>query len=89
MCCGRNPIIVSQSKVPLPARRAAHASPPVRGHRSNVAYFEYNGKTALTVIGPVSGVRYRFAAPGSRVAVDLRDRRSLAAVPNLSQVRSL
>jgi|HubBroStandDraft_4_1064222.scaffolds.fasta_scaffold00004_187 hypothetical protein len=89
MCCGRNPILFSQSKLSLPARRADHASPPARVPRSNVAYFEYNGKTALTVIGPVSGVRYRFAAPGSRVAVDPRDRRSLAAVRHLAQVRSL
>jgi hypothetical protein len=57
--------------------------------RTSVAYFEYTGRTAMTVIGPVSGVRYRFDAPGSRIAVDLRDRKTVAAIPQLVQVSSL
>jgi len=57
--------------------------------RRSVAYFEYAGKTALTVVGPVSGTRYRFVTPGSRVAVDLRDRKQVAAVPGLVEVGSL
>ena len=48
--------------------------------------FKYNGGTALTVVGPVSGKRYRFDGPGARVEVDPRDRRSLIAVPNLTLV---
>ena len=43
----------------------------------------------MTVTGPVTGARYRFSTPGSRVAVDLRDRKSLAAIPQLVQVNSL
>ncbi len=39
----------------------------------------------MTVIGPISGIRYRFEGPGARLEVDPRDRRSLAAVPNLRQ----
>lgn len=50
--------------------------------------FEYTGKTGLTVIGPVSGKRYRFAIPGERVIVDPRDRPSLTRVPCLRQVRN-
>jgi hypothetical protein len=34
----------------------------------------------------VSGRRYRFDRPGMRLEVDLKDRPSLAAVPNLRQV---
>lgn len=56
--------------------------------RSSYAYFQYLGKTGLTVIGPVSGKRYRFDGHGATVAVDLGDRRSLAAVPNLRQVQN-
>jgi len=50
--------------------------------------FEYAGATALTTQGPVSGRLYRFARPGARVAVDRRDARALAMVPNLRLVRS-
>ena len=90
MCCGRNRTAVSQTRVSAFAGRAVQTLPAfATGQRSNVAYFEYTGKTALTAVGPVSGARYRFATPGSRVAVDLRDRKHLAAVPNLMQVRSL
>jgi hypothetical protein len=43
----------------------------------------------MTVYGPVSGTVYRFHAPGRRVVVDLRDRASLAAIPQLAEVGSL
>jgi hypothetical protein len=46
-------------------------------------FFEYVGKTGMTVIGPISGVRYRFIGPGSILSVDPRDRRALVNVPNL------
>jgi hypothetical protein len=45
--------------------------------------FEYTGKTGLTAIGTATGRRYRFGAPGTAVAVDLRDAASLSAVPHL------
>jgi hypothetical protein len=54
--------------------------------RYSVAYFQYLGRTGLSAIGPISGKRYRFDCPGAIVAVDPRDRRSLAGVPNLRQV---
>jgi len=41
----------------------------------------------MTVLGPVSGRRYRFVGHGARLAVDPRDRLSLAAVPGLREVR--
>ncbi len=58
-------------------------SPPSQ----SVPYFEYTGATGLTVHGPVTGRRYRFDGHGARLAVDLRDRRPLAAVPDLRPVR--
>jgi hypothetical protein len=51
-----------------------------------MAYFQYLGKTGLTVIGPRTRRRYRFDRPGAVVAVDRRDERALAAVSVLRQV---
>lgn len=48
--------------------------------------FEYVGPTQLVVIGPVSGRRYLFDRPGSRVAVDPVDRPGVGRVPNLRLV---
>lgn len=90
MCCGKNRTIIPMKRVASPIGRAVQAAPaPANRQRSAVAYFEYTGKTALTVIGPASGMRYRFTTPGSRVAVDLRDRKQVAAVPGVVQVGSL
>jgi hypothetical protein len=47
------------------------------------AYFEYAGRSGITVIGAVTGRRYRFERPGARVAVDPADRPSVARVPRL------
>ena len=51
------------------------------------AYFQYIGNTALTVLGPVSGKRYRFTERGAIVAVEVRDRRALTSVSLLRQVQ--
>ena len=51
------------------------------------SYFQYLGKTRLTLIGPNTGKGYRFDGPGAVVAVDPRDRRALASVSVLRQVR--
>jgi hypothetical protein len=71
---------------PAALERGAAAAAP--SHRlREVAEFEYVGATALTVEGPVTGKRYRFSAPGAVVAVDLLDRRAVAAVPHLRELR--
>jgi hypothetical protein len=64
--------------------RAHHAwalVPRTQGPRFNLA-FEYIGHSAMTVVGPASGQRYRFT-PGAILAVDPRDRTALAAIPLL------
>jgi hypothetical protein len=48
--------------------------------------FEYNGNTAMAVIGGVTRLRYTFIKPGTKVEVDARDRASLATIPHLRQV---
>jgi len=45
--------------------------------------FEYTGKTALTVIGNITGRRYRFNNPGDLQPVDYRDASGMMAVPVL------
>ncbi len=90
MCCGKSRAVLSQTGMVSPANRGVRPSPAVASRqRSSVAYFEYTGKTALTVIGRVTRTSYRFSAPGSRLSVDLRDRAAVAAVPGLAQVQSL
>lgn len=50
-------------------------------------FFQYIGRTGLTVIGRETRIRYRFDNPGAVVAIDKRDQLALSFVPNLRQVR--
>lgn len=82
MCCGRNRarsrVVSSYQAVPQ-TRLAASGAP-------GAPTFEYVGRTALTVFGPISGAPYRFHGPGSRIQVDPRDRPALDNVPVLKLV---
>ena len=49
--------------------------------------FVYQGHTALTVVGSVTGRRYRFSHPGAELAIDPHDVRSVSSVPALRRVR--
>ena len=88
MCCGRSRTQFRGTTVNLPPPRLA---PTVAGPNPSMARlagetFEYTGKTGLTVKGAVTGRLYRFDQPGSRLAVDPRDRPSIAAIPVLRRV---
>jgi len=78
MCCGRQ-----KQQIPnFPATvRVASGIPPAAS-----APFVYTGKTAMTVVSPLTGKQYRFARTGARVEVDLRDRSWIAVVPHLRRV---
>jgi hypothetical protein len=65
---------------------AALSFAPAQRPRLSRVFFQYVGRTGLTVVGPVTGRRYRFDRPGARLEVDLKDRSSLAAVPHLRQI---
>jgi hypothetical protein len=83
-CCG-------QARRQLaPARSQSQAESQRAGaDRAKLQFeiaFEYTGRTGLTVIGSVSGRRYRFEKTGSRVVVDPRDRPGLSMIPKLRQV---
>ena len=83
-CCGNRRL---QARATGPGTAAgAGASAGVvqrRAATSPEMVFQYVGTTGLTVEGPITGKRYRFAAPGARVAVDGRDAPSVRGVPNL------
>jgi hypothetical protein len=53
---------------------------------SRVAIYEYTGATAMTVTGRLTGLTYRFASPGAKVQVDLRDVASMTVLPNLRRL---
>jgi hypothetical protein len=78
-CCGqRRGQIATGGTIATAAKRP----PP----NARVALYEYTGMTAMTVAGPLSGAKYRFAAPGAKLQVDLRDVAAMAALPNLRRL---
>ena len=85
-CCGQKRSLINVVRSTAGANAEAGIS-ATRTKPDSHAYFQYVGGTALTVLGPVSGKRYRFAERGAIVAVDVRDRRSLATVSLLRQVQ--
>lgn len=85
-CCGGKRTRMAQMAQNAPASLAVQPGRPVRPAVSPVVTFEYAGKTALSVVGPVSGLRYRFAYSGAKMQVDARDRRGLLTVPLLRLV---
>lgn len=62
------------------SRRAVAAK--ARGEAAPLE-FEYVGRSALTVLGPSTGFRYRFDHPGARLPVEARDAFALQSVPLL------
>ena len=57
--------------------------------RADIIYFQYIGKTAMTVICNDSQTRYRFDNSGAIVAVSARDKHTMTLIPNLRQVKDL
>jgi hypothetical protein len=88
MCCG------AKSRSNLNANRGIAA--PIQkaelsaSHRFSVipqVQFEYVGKTRMTVLSPITGIRYHFDSPGAQVVVDARDQGMMIHVPDLRPVR--
>lgn len=78
-CCG-------QAAIALPGHgllgNANQRAQPARA----AVKFQYVGKTGLTVVGPVTGMQYRFVGNGAMLPVDVRDQYAVAAVPKLRRV---
>jgi len=83
-CCGKHRLAGGSPSPRLPTATTTNST--VRPARQTSVFFEYVGRTGLTIVGPVSGRRYRFEAPGSRQPVDPADKPSLAAIQMLRQV---
>ena len=86
-CCGKKRANLPGSVPNLQSANSARrtSSFPAVANESTLS-FEYVGGSAMTVVGPITGARYRFIGYGARVNVDPRDRLSLIAVPNLREV---
>jgi len=67
----RNPAMIK----PQPAKMWPEAS------------FEYTGDTALTVIGNITGKRYRFSGKGDVQPVDYRDGSGMMRIPVLKKMK--
>jgi hypothetical protein len=59
---------------------------PIVPQQAGTVTFEYTGKTRLTVIGPVTRLRYDFVGHGARMQVDHRDSPAVAGVAALRRV---
>ncbi len=74
----------------MPAHETGHADALLgwdwEASHPTATWLEYVGRTALVLTGPFTGRRYRFVRPGARLAVDVRDRHALLAVPVLKPV---
>jgi hypothetical protein len=81
MCCGRNAFSTQDS----PSRATAVSSTiSATGNASPAATcFEYTGKTALTVVSPLTGKKYRFRHPGECLEIEVQDQFWIPFVPNL------
>ena len=66
MCCGRNRMSTSQTRTSPPVASSTQPGQNAAGRqRSHVAYFQYSGKTAMTVIGPVCECSIAFPLPAA------------------------
>ncbi len=82
-CCGNRRARAVAALAPQPEPRPKPVAPVVS---ERPVTFEYTGKTALAVTGPLTHANYRFPEPGARVTVDAREAGSFAALPNVRRV---
>ena len=80
-CCGNGRARVVAASAPQREQRPGPVA-PARSAPQPVT-FEYTGKTALAVTGPITRATYRFPVPGARVPVDAKDAAAVAGVPNV------
>jgi hypothetical protein len=79
-CCGRMRATAAGSGRAVETNRTPQ-------HSSRGALYEYTGATGMTVTGSVSGMKYRFGQPGSKVQIDSRDIYGMAGLPNLRRLQ--
>ena len=79
-CCGNGRSMLPLVPVPTPRRERGSATP------LPAIRYEYVGATGMTVVGPITGQRYRFAGYGTRLDIDPRDAPSMVTVPHVRRV---
>ena len=84
-CCGQKRSLVAEALLNATEQPTA-TKPTWLVAPQRWVRFQYQGKTALTVRGPISQARYRFGFPDAVVEVDERDAPSMLAVPNLKRI---
>ena len=80
-CCGKANMKIQKNEIPT-------GSPLVKAVKRKSVQFVYTGTGALTVLGPVTGKRYRFSRSTAVVSVDFRDAPSFVAVPNIERTKT-
>jgi hypothetical protein len=78
-CCGHG-----RGQMTMSGRIAGQTRGPVPV--SSAVLYRYTGATGMTVLGPISGTRYRFDQPGAKLQIDRRDLSSMAGLPNLQRL---
>ncbi len=88
-CCGNNRAALAQrgqAKSLRPSGETWGQNP--RRTEAESVYFQYTGKTSLSVRGMFSQRMYRFVAPMAVLEVEGRDAPGLTAVPLVKRVRA-
>ena len=90
-CCGEKRVqLLNTPKPSQLVNKQKDETPSIHvPAQDHLAFFQYIGKTRLTVIGRETRRLYRFDRPGAVTLVDKRDQRSLEKVPGLRLVRIL
>lgn len=92
MCCGNKNVqffpqkTAERSKAIFTPASPRPMTPKSSSSITSGRHLEYTGRTALTVVSPLTGRRYRFAGQGARVEIDGRDFFWMASYPNLQRV---
>jgi hypothetical protein len=86
-CCGNGRAQLRASAASHPGSKT-EARPMTITHRERqgYTYFQYQGGAEMTVMGPLTGKAYYFDHPGATLAVDIRDKGSLMALPQLKRM---
>jgi hypothetical protein len=90
MCCGKGRQQLSgilhstgNSRMRPTVGGTRVAPPPIARSSTSMLQYQYVGRTAMTVVSPATGRRYRFDRPGAQQQVDARDRQWIERVPNI------
>lgn len=86
MCCGKKRKQVRKSSK---RKRVSRPKEKTISHTesNSTIYFQYLGKTGLTVIGPRTGTKYHFNRPWAIVVINQNDQQALSQISLLRQVQ--